>query len=147
MDTILRAALMYLVVLIILRVTTRRIMRSATPLDLSVIFLFGGMAVQPILGEDRSITGALLAIGTVAVLHTGISSLKLRWPTLARITDGTPVIIYTKGSWDLEQMRKMRVQEQDVLAEARLSGLRSLDEAESVIVEHNGGITIMRKAS
>ena len=144
MDTIVRAAIMYVVVLIILRVTTRRIMRSATPLDLAVIFLFGGMAVQPILADDRSMTGALLAIGTVAVLHLGISALKLRWPVIGRITDGTPVIVYANGNWDHVQMRKMRVQRHDVLAEMRQNGIRSLDEVETVVVEHNGGLTVMK---
>ena len=41
MEIVLRTVLLYFVILIILRMTTRRILRSATSLDLVVIFLFG----------------------------------------------------------------------------------------------------------
>jgi len=49
MDIVLRVAVLYLVVLFTLRMTTRKTMRSSTPLDLVVIFLIGGMATTSIL--------------------------------------------------------------------------------------------------
>ena len=109
MDIVLRATLMYLVVLVLLRLTTQRIMRSATPLDMVVIFFFGGMAVPPILGDDRSITGALLALCTIASLHTCLSHLKRLWPAVGMITEGNPVVIFSNGTWDDAQMRRRRV--------------------------------------
>ena len=95
MGIVLRTALMYLVVLILLRITTRRIMRSATPLDMVVIFFFGGVATPPILGDDRSITGALVAACTLAGLHTLLSYLKRVWPVIGMITEGNPVVVFS----------------------------------------------------
>lgn len=60
MDIVLRVALLYVVVLFTLRLTTRKIMRTSTPLDMVVIFLVGGMAVQAALAGDQSVTGAAL---------------------------------------------------------------------------------------
>ncbi|MFE1599667.1 DUF421 domain-containing protein [Methylobacterium sp. ID0610] len=145
MSTVLTAALMYGLVLVLLRVTTRRIMRSATPLDMAVVFLFGGLAVQPILGQDRSVTGALLAICTVAGMHLAVSRLKLWWPAVGMVAEGTPVVIYANGIWDRKQMRRLRVDERDVVAEMRQNGIRHLSEVQSAIIEHTGGITIVRK--
>jgi uncharacterized membrane protein YcaP (DUF421 family) len=144
MDIVLRAALIYVFVLIMLRITTRKIMRSATPLEMCVIFLFGGFAVAPVLGGDRSVTGAVIAVSTIAFLHITISTLELFWPALGRITKGTPVIIYADGKWDTPEMQMLRVQRNDAMAEMRQQGIKSLDEVEAVIVEHNGGITIVR---
>ncbi|MGY2050466.1 DUF421 domain-containing protein [Methylobacterium sp. JK268] len=145
MTIVLTAALMYGVVLILLRVTTRRIMRSATPLDMAVVFLFGGMAVQPVLGQDRSITAALLAMATVAGLHLAVSRLKLIWPALGMVAEGTPVVVYADGVWDRKQMRRLRVDERDVRAEMRQNGIRSFDDVQSAIVEHTGGITVVSR--
>ena len=122
MEIVFRAALMYLIVLILLRLTTQRIMRSATPLDMVVIFFFGGMAVPPILGDDRSITGAVLALCTIAGLHMVLSHLKRIWPTIGMVTEGNPVVIYSNGTWDDEQMRRRRV-------DARISWLRCASRA------------------
>ena len=147
MEIVFRAALMYLIVLILLRLTTQRIMRSATPLDMAVIFFFGGMAVPPILGDDRSITGAVLALCTIAGLHMALSHLKRIWPTIGMVTEGNPVVIYSNGTWDDEQMRQRRVDARDVMAEMRQQGITNLKDVQSAIVEHTGAITVVPKKS
>ncbi|HEV7445550.1 MAG TPA: YetF domain-containing protein [Steroidobacteraceae bacterium] len=145
MDIVLRAALMYLVVLILLRLTTQRIMRSATPLDMVVIFFFGGMAVPPILGDDRSITGAVLALCTIAGLHTLLSHLKRIWPTVGMVAEGNPVVIYSNGTLDDAKMRRRRIDPRDVMAEMRQHGITSLEDVQSAIIEHTGAITLVPK--
>jgi uncharacterized membrane protein YcaP (DUF421 family) len=145
MDIVLRAALMYLIVLILLRLTTQRIMRSATPLDMVVIFFFGGMAVPPILGDDRSITGAVLALCTIAGLHTLLSQLKRIWPTVGMVAEGNPVVIYANGTWDDAKMRRRRIDPRDVMAEMRQHGITNLEDVQSAIVEHTGAITLVPK--
>lgn len=145
MEIVFRAALMYLIVLILLRLTTQRIMRSATPLDMVVIFFFGGMAVPPILGDDRSITGAVLALCTIAGLHMVLSHLKRIWPTIGMVTEGNPVVIYSNGTWDDEQMRRRRVDARDIMAEMRQQGITNLVDVQSAIVEHTGAITVVPK--
>ncbi len=145
MDIVLRAALMYILILMILRVTTRRIMRSATPLDLVVIFLFGGLTVPSVLATDTSITGALLGIATVAGFHFALSRLRIRWPLVGMITEGTSVVIYAKGAFDDNQMIRSRITRQDVEAQMRISGVKTLEKVDAVVVEHNGGITVMTK--
>ncbi|MBB2965206.1 DUF421 domain-containing protein [Methylobacterium sp. R2-1] len=145
MGIVLRATLLYLVVLLLLRITTMRIMRSATPLDMAVIFFFGGIAVPPILGDDRSITGALLAAATLAGLHTTLSHAKRLWPTIGMVTEGNPVVIFSNGEWDEAKMRSKRVDPRDVMAEVRQKGLLHLSDVQSAIVEHNGAITIVPK--
>jgi uncharacterized membrane protein YcaP (DUF421 family) len=145
MDIVLRVTLMYLIVLFTLRMTTRKIMRTSTPLDMVVIFLVGGMAVQASLAGDQSITGILLGISTVAGMHLLISFAKLHWPVIGMISDGSPVVIYSNGLWARHDMKRLRVQEQDVLAEMRQSGHKSIDEVETATIEHNGALTILAK--
>lgn len=145
MDIILRVALLYLVVLITLRMTTRKTMRTSTPLDMVVIFLVGGMATQAGLTGDQSITGVMLAIATVAAMHMLISAAKLRWPVMGFISDGSPVVIYSEGKWAREDMKKLRVQEQDVFAEMRQNGHKSIDEIQTAVIEHNDALTLLPK--
>jgi uncharacterized membrane protein YcaP (DUF421 family) len=145
MDIVFRAALLYLIVLILLRLTTQRIMRSATPLDMVVIFFFGGIAVPPILGDDRSITGALLALCTIAGMHTALSHLKRIWPTVGMVTEGNPVVIYSNGTWDHQKLRRRRVDPRDVMAEMRQHGITRLEDVQSAIIEHTGAITVVPK--
>jgi uncharacterized membrane protein YcaP (DUF421 family) len=145
MDIILRVALLYLITLFTLRMTTRKTMRTSTPLDMVVIFLVGGMATQAVLTGDQSITGVVFAIATVAAMHMLISAAKLRWPVVGFISDGSPVVIYADGRWAREDMKKLRVQQQDVFAEMRQNGHKSIDEVETAVIEHSGALTILAK--
>ena len=146
MDIVLRTILMYGFILFVLRVTTRRILRSATALDLVVIFLLGGYAMPSILSSDTSMTGAFLGMSTVAALHFSLSRLRTRWPVIGMLTEGTSVVLYTGGAFDENQMLRSRVTRQDIEAEMREAGAPTLDGVDTIIIEHNGGITIMPKA-
>jgi uncharacterized membrane protein YcaP (DUF421 family) len=145
MDIVIRAAVVYFVLLLVLRVTTRRVLRSATPLDLLLIFMFGGLGVQAVLGNDTSATSAVLAMGTFAVLHVMIVALKMRWPKLGLVTEGAPTIVYRDGEWDDRSLQMLRMARRDVVTEIRQGGLRSMDQVEMVIAEHNGGISVIEK--
>jgi uncharacterized membrane protein YcaP (DUF421 family) len=145
MDTVIRAFIVYFLLLFIIRVTTRRVLRSATPMDLVLVFVFGGVGVQAILGEDRSISAMLLSIGSFSLLHVGISAAKRRWPEIGLFTEGSPMVVFRDGEWDDRSLRTLHIARRDVVAELRQNGRRSMDEVEMVVAEHNGGISIIAK--
>jgi uncharacterized membrane protein YcaP (DUF421 family) len=145
MDTVIRACIVYFLLLFLIRVTTRRVLRSATPMDLVLVFVFGGVAVQAILGEDRSIVAMLQSIGTFSLLHVGISAAKRRWPSIGLYTEGAPTVVFRDGEWDERTLRALHMARRDVVTELRQNGMRSMDEVEMVVAEHNGGISIIAK--
>src|SRR4051812_44493430 len=106
MAIVIRAALIYLLLLILLRVSTRRVARTPTPLDLVLVFIFGGSAVQAVLGEDHSVTGGIIAIFSFAGTHLLISGAKLVWPAIGRVVEGSPVILFENGEWRYDWLRR-----------------------------------------
>ena len=145
MDIVLRTILLYVFVLLLLRVTTRRILRSATALDLVVVFLLGGFAVPSLLAGDMSLTAAVLGMSTVVGMHFTLSRLRRRFPLIGMLTEGTSVRVYAPGGFDENQMLRSRITMQDVIAEMRQQGSLALDDVEAIIIEHNGAITILSK--
>jgi uncharacterized membrane protein YcaP (DUF421 family) len=145
MGTVLRAAAAYVVLLFIIRIVGRRTISQMAPFDLIVLFIVGGLMIQAIVGPDHSMTNGILAVVTVGLLHVGIATLKLRYPRVADIVDGTPVIVFSGGQWRRDRMAQMRVQEQDVMAAAREQGLQRLDQVRFAIVERNGRVTVIRQ--
>lgn len=145
MGIVIRAALVYLLLTLVLRVTTRRVLRSATPIDMVVIFIFGGLAIQAIMGQDRSITGALLALFTVSLVHIVVSIVMPRWEVLGMIVQGTPVTLFSEGEVDTRRIARMRIQQADLLSEVRQQGLSGFDEVDRIIVEQNGGLSVIPK--
>ncbi|HEY7154966.1 MAG TPA: YetF domain-containing protein [Gemmataceae bacterium] len=145
MVTIVNAAVIYWVLLFALRLIGRRGPNMMTPFEIILLFLMGGMGMQAIIGNDHSLTNAVLGIATVVMMHVLVASLKVRSTYFGRLVDGTPVMIFCKGQWEPERMKQLCVDAQDVMAAARSQGMERLEQIKYVIVERNGGISVLKK--
>ena len=145
MVTIVNAAIIYWVLLFAFRLIGRRGPSMSTPFEIILLFMLGGMGMQAIIGDDHSLTNAILGIATVVMMHVLVSTLKGWSERFGRIADGTPVIIYGKGHWQEEHMRRLRIHRQDVLAAARGQGVGRLDQVKYVVVERNGSISVLKE--
>ncbi|MEA3087100.1 MAG: hypothetical protein QOC89_4797 [Paraburkholderia sp.] len=143
MDILIRSAGAYLFLLLVLRVTTHRVSRTMTPLDMVIMFLFGGLSSQAVLAGDQSITAAVIALSTIVLLHIFVSTAKLRFPGLGRVAEGTPSIVFAHGKWNEQRLRELRIYKGDVLAEMRQRGISDIGQVKYAIVETHGGISIM----
>jgi uncharacterized membrane protein YcaP (DUF421 family) len=145
MDTIIKAMIVYLVLLFVLRVIPRRTGNIMTPFEFILLFLLGGIAMQAVVGDDRSLTNALLGISSIALMHLLIATLKQRFSSLAKIIDGTPVVVVEHGKWQDERMNALRIQSQDIMAAARAQGIGKREDIELAIIERNGSVSVFRK--
>jgi uncharacterized membrane protein YcaP (DUF421 family) len=76
-------------------------------------------------------------------MHRLFASIKVRSPRFGIIVDGTPLTLLKSGEWQLEVMRGMRIDREDVMAAARTKGLSSIHDVAYAILERNGAISII----
>jgi uncharacterized membrane protein YcaP (DUF421 family) len=145
MGTILRAIVVYWFLLVVLRIVGRRSFEQMTPFEMILVFLLGGMGIQTIASDDRSLTNALLGISTIALMHILVAWLKLRSEAFRRFVDGTPIVIVEDGQWHDDRVRKLRFHMQDIMAAARHDGVERKEQIQFAVVERNGSISIVRK--
>lgn len=147
MDTILRAAAIYAALLVVLRIGGKRTLGQTTTFDFVMLLIIAETTQQALLGDDFSVTNALLLIATIVGLDIAFSLMKRRWPKLDRLVEGVPMVIVENGKPLLDRMEKARVDEEDVLAAARESqGLKKhMDQIEYAVLERSGGISVVPK--
>jgi uncharacterized membrane protein YcaP (DUF421 family) len=145
MASIIKAVLLYIVLLFALRIIPRRTGNITTPFEFILLFLFGGVGMQAVIGDDRSFTNALLSICSIGLMHLLVATLKQHFDPLGKIIDGTPVAVVDDGDWNEKRMRALRIQAQDIMAAARAQGVGRQEEIRYAIVERNGSVTIFRK--
>jgi uncharacterized membrane protein YcaP (DUF421 family) len=143
MATIIKAAVVYWILLAVTRIIPRRTGTISTPFEMILFVLFGGIAVQGVLGNDHSLFNSLLGLATVALMHWSAALLKQRFPTFGKIADGTPVIVVEQGQWDDAAMDHMLVQPQDVMSAARQRGIAQRGQIHRAVVERNGSISVL----
>ncbi|SFB19505.1 Protein of unknown function [Amycolatopsis marina] len=144
MDIILRALVIYLVVLLLFRITGKRTLSQVTTFDLVLLLIISEVTQQALLGDDFSITTAALAILTLVVLDRVADMLKSRSTTFSRLAEGAPLVLVEHGEPLQERLRKEHISTDDILASARKSqGLLRMDQIEYAVLESSGGISII----
>jgi uncharacterized membrane protein YcaP (DUF421 family) len=119
---------------------------ESTPFDFVLLLIIAETTQQALLGQDYSITNALLLIITLVGMDILLSYVKQRWRRAAALIEGLPLVIVDKGTPLKDRMTKTRVDEEDVLAAARqLQGLERMDQIEYAVLERTGTISIVPK--
>ncbi|MXQ14832.1 DUF421 domain-containing protein [Microvirga makkahensis] len=144
MDAVLRAAVVYFVLLILFRIAGRRTLSEMTAFDFVLLLMIGEATQQALLGEDFSVTNAALIIATLLFIDVMVSLIKARSKLFEKIVDGAPTIIVENGRPLHDRMRKARVDEEDVMEAARrLQGIERMDQIKYAVLEVSGGITVI----
>jgi uncharacterized membrane protein YcaP (DUF421 family) len=144
MESVIRGAAIYAVLLVVLRLSGRRTLAQMTPFDLVLLLIVAEAASQALLGEDFSITNAVILIVTLVGADIALSYLKRAWPLAGRFMDGTPTILVTEGRPDARALARSRVELSEVLEAARLKqGLTRLEDIRFAVLEAGGDISII----
>ena len=147
MELVLRAAAAYWILLFGVRLIGRRTASQMAPFDLVVLFLFAGITITMVLGDDRSFAGAFSGIGTIGLMHLLVSWLKAQSQWMARIIDGTPVVVVEGGVFNRARMNSLRLTDQDIMAAARQRGLQRLDQVRYAVAERDGKVSIIEQTA
>lgn len=148
MDAVIRAVAIYVVLLVIIRLTGKRSLAQVTVVDFIILLIIGEAAQQALLGEDFSITQATLVIATLVLLERGSDYLARRSRWFKRVTQSVPVVIVADGEPVEEAMKREHLSVEDILTAAReKQGLERMDQIKWAVLETTGGISIVPKES
>ena len=148
MDAVLRALSIYLILIVIFRISGKRTLAEITTFDFVLILIIAETTQQGLLGEDFSVTNSFLLIVTLISLDVALALLQSKFPRLGLFTEGLPVIIVEHGRPFEERLKKARIDEYEILAAARdKHGLERLDQIKYAVLERNGGISIIPEKS
>ncbi|AAY35827.1 DUF421 domain-containing protein [Pseudomonas syringae pv. aptata] len=144
MDAVLRAAAIYFVLMVLFRVAGRRSLTDLTTFDFVLLLIIGEATQQALLGDDFSVTNAILIISTLIAIDVGFSLAKRRSKRLAKFLDGGPTVIVEDGKPLTKRMREARISESDVMEAARTTqGIVEMKDIRYAIIERNGEISVI----
>jgi len=146
MDLVLRAIFLYFFVFLITRVIGRRELSQLAPFDIILLIVAGDAIQQGLTQDDYSITGAVLVVGTFAVLQLLTSYASFRFVRLRPILEGEPIVIIQNGKLLDRNLKRESLTEDEVLEEARQQQITSLDDIEWAVLENSGKISFIAKS-
>ena len=145
MDIVVRAFFAFLFVFLLTRLIGRRELSSLEPFDLILLIVLGDAVQQGLTQDDYSLTGAFLAIGTIAILQLAVSYANFRFPKLRPVLDGEPIVVVQDGKPIEKNLRRERVTIEDLAAAARQQNIATIADVQWAVMETSGAISFIKK--
>ena len=143
MDVVVRAAFAFAFIFFLTRVAGRRELSSLEPFDLIMLIVLGDLVQQGVTQSDYSVTGLVLAAGTIALMQILVSYLNFRFKRARVVLDGEPIVLVEEGRPIERNMRRERITPEELRAAARLQQISSIDDVRFAVLETNGDISFI----
>jgi uncharacterized membrane protein YcaP (DUF421 family) len=146
MDVVARALVAFCFVFLLTRLIGRRELSSLQPFDLILLIVIGDLIQQGVTQNDLSITGLVLTIGVFGLLTLAASYLGFRFERIRPILEPEPLILVEDGNVIERNLKKERMTQEELAAEARLQQIDSLEKVKWAVLESGGQISFIPKS-
>jgi uncharacterized membrane protein YcaP (DUF421 family) len=144
MESVVRALVVYVLLLVFFRVAGKRTLAHTTSFDLVLLLIISEAISNGLTGTDYSITNAALIVITLILADIGLSLVKRQSPRLEALIDGLPLVLFRGGRPIGEHMARERVDMEDILAAAReRQGIAQVGDIGEAILERSGEISVI----
>ena len=144
MDTVLRSTAVYLLLLVIFRISGKRSLSQITTFDFILLLIISEATQQALVGNDFSFANAAVVIVSLVVLDTAFSWIEGRSTAFSRVVGSLPVIVVENGKLLEDRAKHEGVTLTEILAQGREKhGLERLEQFKYAILERHGGISVI----
>jgi len=145
MDIVFRAVFLYLFMLFLMRVIGRRELSSLSAVDLVLLIVLGDAIQQGLTQDDYSVTGAVIAISTIAALQVLVSYVSFRSRRVRKVLEGHPIVVVQDGKLLEQNLRRQRMTPDELAEEMRIQQIGSFEDVQWGILESNGSVSFVKK--
>lgn len=143
-QTCIKAILVFLFGLVLIRLLGRRAFGMQTPLDIVLAIIIGSNLSRALTGNAPFLP-TLAATALLVVLFWLLDQAAIRWHWLSWLVKGSPVLLMRDGRFERKNMLRYGISEGDLEEAARRSGLRDLGSVQETVFERNGQISTIRR--
>lgn len=144
---VLRACVVYFLLLAMIRLSGKRSMGQFTPFDILLVVLLGNAVQNALLGTDASVAGGLLLAATLIALNWVVGLASARVPGVERWVEGSPVLLARDGQVYREVLRRELISKEDFEKAMREAGCLEIDDIRLAVLENNGRITLVMRTA
>src|SRR3954467_6884005 len=139
----LRALIVYVFLLVILRVTGKRQIGQLAPFDLVLLLVLSNAVQNSMNGGDNSITGGMILAATRVALNGVIGWMTFHSKPLERLIEGRPVILVHNGHVNRRAMRLTQMTMHELESALRCAGCCGPEEVRYAVLENNGEVAVV----
>ena len=138
LEKLLRPAIVYLALVVLLRIFGKRELAQLNPFDLVVLLSLSNTVQNAIIGDDNSVTGGIIgACGLLAINWLVVRAL-FRSPKLTRMMEGRSAVLIRNGQIDGKALQRESLAREELLAVVHRQGFEGFHQVQRCELEPNG---------
>jgi uncharacterized membrane protein YcaP (DUF421 family) len=145
LDPVIRGTVMYLCLFLLFRVVIRRRVGAVGMSDILLIVIIADAAQSGLSGEAKSVTEALLVVGTIVTWNWIIDALNFYVPALRGILEPPPLLLVRDGRILHRHLRHEFVTEQELKEKLREKGVNDVREVARAYMESDGHVSVIKR--
>jgi len=142
---IVRASVVYLVVMMLLRIGGKRQVGQMGMPQLVALLLISNAVQNSMNGNDSTITGGIILASVIMFWSFLFELLTSRSKKFENIIQGRPTVLIRNGKLLFEQLRKERLSPSELKVLLRKQGVHHINEIEQAILESDGYVSVRKK--
>jgi uncharacterized membrane protein YcaP (DUF421 family) len=142
-ELVLRAAVVYAFLIVLLRITGKRQVGQLAPFDLVLLLVLSNAVQNSINAGDNSLLGGLISASVLVALNYLLSLATYRSKAVENLIEGRPQILIHKGKVIESVMEDAKMTHHELNAALRQAGCSSAEDAHYAVLENNGTISVI----
>src|SRR6266478_3622028 len=144
-ELVIRAVVVYIFLLALLRITGKRQVGQLAPFDLVLLLVLSNAVQNSMNAGDNSLVGGLISATTLVGLNFLVGLITYRSKKLEAIIEGRPQVIVHNGKVFEDVMASAKLTHHELDSALRQAGCNCVEEVHSAILENNGSISVVAR--
>ena len=145
-ELMLRSALIYGFVFLLLRLLGKKHVGEMAPFDLVILLILSESVQNALVADDKSVTGGLIVASTLFAISQLIGYVTWKNKKAERLLDGVPSVLVRNGRVNKAALAKEQITHAELLEALRREGCTALTKVRYAVLENDGAITIGLRA-
>ena len=145
-EIVLRTALVYLFLVVVLRITGKREVGQMSILELIVILLISDAVQNSMVGDNTTLLGGMVAVLTLFGIDLLLKAIAARSRPVREVLEGEPRLLVRDGKLLTHALKEENVEPREVEAAVRANNLAGIEDVRFAVLETDGSISVVPKS-
>lgn len=142
-ELLIRCFLMYIMIIVVLRLTGKRGVRQLSIFEVAIILCLGSIAGDPMFTDDLPLIQALVVMSTIVILYRVTTWLMMKYQPFEDLLEGKSAYIVENGQLVIEEIQKGKMSHDEFFAEMRQQSVEHLGQVRVGLLESDGKFSIL----
>jgi uncharacterized membrane protein YcaP (DUF421 family) len=140
-----RSAVMFVIALIMIRLSGMRSFGKGESFDKIITFLIGAILSRGVVGASPFFS-TIVSVIVILIVHNLLSRLAIFSRKIGKLVKGERILLYKNGTFQKENMERTNISEHDIFEELRMQcKTNEMDKMQEVYMERTGELSFIKK--